>query len=228
MTTIRGTAHAFTAILARDLRLSVRRRGELAQPLVLFAAVATLFPLGLGPERELLERIAPGIIWVAALLAALLPMERMFRDDYDDGTLEQLLLSPHPAALLALAKVVAQWLATGLPIILFAPVIALVLQLPLEALPALLATLALGTPILSLVGAIGAALTVGLRAGGPLLALLLLPLYIPVLIFAAGTVDAAAAGLPTAAPLSLLAAMLVLALTLAPAAVAAALRITAA
>ncbi|MEX2575390.1 MAG: heme exporter protein CcmB, partial [Halofilum sp. (in: g-proteobacteria)] len=188
----------------------------------------TLFPLGLGPERELLERIAPGIIWVAALLAALLPMERMFRDDYDDGTLEQLLLSPHPAALLALAKVVAQWLATGLPIILFAPVIALVLQLPLEALPALLATLALGTPILSLVGAIGAALTVGLRAGGPLLALLLLPLYIPVLIFAAGTVDAAAAGLPTAAPLSLLAAMLVLALTLAPAAVAAALRITAA
>ncbi len=228
MSAAAGAARAFAAVLMRDLRLSVRHRGELAQPLVLFAAVAALFPLGLGPERELLQRIAPGVIWVAALLAALLPMERMFRADHDDGTLEQLLLSPHPAALLALAKIAAQWLATGLPIIALAPAVALVLQLPSQALPALLATLALGTPVLSLIGAIGAALTVGLRAGGPLLALLLLPLYIPVLIFAAGSVDAAAAGLPIAGPLSLLAAMLVLALTLAPAAVAAALRISAA
>lgn len=228
MTTGTGTARAFAAVLMRDLRLSVRRRGELVQPLVLFAAVAALFPLGLGPERELLQRIAPGVIWVAALLAALLPMERMFRADHDDGTLEQLLLSPYPAAPLALAKVIAQWLSTAVPLIALAPVIALVLQLPAAALPALLATLALGTPVLSLVGAIGAALTVGLRAGGPLLALLLLPLYVPVLIFGAGTVDAAATGMPIAGPLSLLAAMLVLALTLAPAAVAAALRISAA
>ncbi len=227
MTTIATTARAFAAVLARDLRLAVRHRGELVQPLVLFGAVATLFPLGLGPEQELLQRVAPGVIWVAALLAALLPMERMFRADHDDGTLEQLLLSPHPAALLVLAKITAHWLATAVPIIALAPLIALVLQLPGAALPALLATLALGTPVLSLLGAIGAALTVGLRAGGPLLALLLLPLYVPVLIFAAGTVDAAAAGLPTVGPLSLMGAMLVLALTLAPPAVAAALRISA-
>lgn len=227
MTTIATTARAFAAVLARDLRLAVRHRGELVQPLVLFGAVATLFPLGLGPEQELLQRVAPGVIWVAALVAALLPMERMFRADHDDGTLEQLLLSPHPTALLVLAKITAHWLATAVPIIALAPLIALVLQLPGAALPALLATLALGTPVLSLVGAIGAALTVGLRAGGPLLALLLLPLYVPVLIFAAGTVDAAAADLATAGPLSLMGAMLVLALTLAPPAVAAALRISA-
>lgn len=217
---------AFCAMLGRDIRLAVRQRGELAQPLVFFAAVATLFPLALGPEPELLERIAPGIIWVAALLAALLPMDRMFRPDYDDGTLEQMLLSPHPASVLALAKVVAHWLVTGIPVILLAPLVALFLQLPMQALPALLATLALGTPLLSLIGAIGVALTVSLRAGGPLLALLLLPLYVPVLIFAAGAVDRAAAGLAVAGPIYLLAAMLVLALTLAPMAIAASLRIS--
>lgn len=217
---------AFCAMLGRDIRLAIRQRGELAQPLVFFAAVATLFPLALGPEPALLERIAPGVIWVAALLAALLPMDRMFRPEYEDGTLEQMLLSPHPASVLALAKVVAHWLTTGLPVILLAPLIALFLQLPMQALPVLLATLALGTPLLSLIGAIGVALTVGLRAGGPLLALLLLPLYVPVLIFAAGAVDRAAAGLPVAGPIYLLAAMLVLALTLAPMAVASSLRIS--
>lgn len=221
-----STARAFGAMLARDLRLAVRRRGELAQPLVFFAAVATLFPLALGPERDLLARIAPGILWVAALLAALLPMDRMFRPDYEDGTLEQMLLSPYPASVLALAKVVAHWLVTGVPVILLAPLIAVFLQLPSHALATLLATLALGTPVLSLVGAIGVALTVGLRAGGPLLALLLLPLYVPVLIFAAGAVDRAAAELPVAGPIYMLGAGLLLALALAPPAIAASLRIS--
>jgi heme exporter protein B len=221
MTTLR----AFAALVGRDLRLAVRRRGELAQPLVLFAAVATLFPLALGPEPALLARIAPGIVWVAALLAALLPLERLFRPDFEDGTLEQLLLAPHPASVLVLARVLAHWLVTGLPVILLAPLIALVLHMPTPALPVLLATLALGTPVLALIGAIGVALTLGLRAGGPLLALLLLPLYVPVLIFAAGAVDRAAAGLAVAGPLYMLAALLALALTLAPLAIAASLRI---
>lgn len=217
---------AFTAVLARDLRLAVRRRGELAQPLVFFAVVATLFPLALGPEQALLARIAPGIVWVTALLAILLPMERMFRPDFEDGTLEQLLLAPHPAAVLALAKVVAHWLVTGLPVLVVAPLVAFVLELPAAAMPVLLASLALGTPVLTLVGAIGVALTVGLRAGAPLLALLLLPLYVPVLVFAAGAVDRAVAGMSVAGPLYVLAAMLVLALTLAPVAIAASLRIS--
>jgi heme exporter protein B len=216
---------AFAAIVARDLRLGVRRRGELAQPLVLFAAVATLFPLALGPDPELLRRIAPGIVWVAALLALLLPMDRMFRPDFDDGTLEQLLLAPQPAPVLALAKALAHWLVTAVPVLVMAPLVALVLRLPVDALPVLLASLALGTPVLTLVGAIGVALTVSLRSGGPLLALLLLPMYVPVLIFAAGAVDRAAAGASAAAPLYLLAALLVIALALAPLAIAAALRI---
>lgn len=217
---------AFAAVLARDLRLAVRRRGELAQPLVFFAVVATLFPLALGPEQALLARIAPGIVWVTALLAILLPMERMFRPDFEDGTLEQLLLTPYPAAVLALAKVVAHWLVTGLPVLVVAPLVAFVLELPAAAMPVLLASLALGTPVLTLVGAIGVALTVGLRAGAPLLALLLLPLYVPVLVFAAGAVDRAVAGMAVAGPLYVLAAMLVLALTLAPVAIAASLRIS--
>jgi heme exporter protein B len=221
-----STARAFAAVLERDLRLAFRRRGELAQPLVFFAAVATLFPLALGPEQALLARIAPGILWVAALLAALLPLERMFRPDYEDGTLEQMLLAPHPASVLVLAKVTAHWLVTGVPVLLLAPLIALFLQLPMHALPVLLATLALGTPVLSLIGAIGVALTVGLRGGGPLLAHLLLPLYVPVLIFAAGAVDRAVAELPVAGPVYMLGAGLLLALALAPMAIAAALRIS--
>lgn len=216
---------AFLAVVARELRLGIRRRGELAQPLVFFAAVATLFPLALGPEPELLARIAPGIVWVAALLAILLPLERIFRSDYDDGTLEQLLLAPQPTALLALAKALAHWLVAGLPVLAVAPLVALVLRLPLEALPVLVASLALGTPILTLIGAIGVALTVSLRSGGPLLALLLLPMYVPVLIFAAGALDQAASGMSAAGPLYFLAALLVLALVLAPLAIAAALRI---
>ncbi len=217
---------AFAAILVRDLRLALRRRGELVQPLVFLVAVITLFPLALGPERELLARIAPGIVWVATLLAVLLPADRMFRSDYDDGSLEQLLLAPQPTSVLALAKVAAHWLTSALPIVILAPLAGLFLQLPLDALPILVATLALGTPVLGLIAAIGVALTVGLRSGGPLLALLVLPLYVPVLIFSAGAVDRAIAGLPVAGPLYMLAALFALALTLAPLAVAAALRIS--
>nr|WP_143004075.1 heme exporter protein CcmB [Thiohalorhabdus denitrificans] len=217
---------AFATILARDLTLALRHRSELGNPLMFFIVVVTLFPLALGPEQDILTRVAPGIIWVAALLAATLSMDGMFRSDFEDGSLEQMLLSPHPPALLVVAKVLAHWLVTGLPLILISPLLALFLHLPLEALPVLLATLALGTPVLSMVGAIGVALTVGLRRGGLLLTLLVLPLYIPVLIFAAGAVDNAAAGLPVAGQLYFLAALLVLALTLAPLATAAALRIS--
>lgn len=217
---------AVTALLRREFRLAMRRRGELAQPLIFFAAVATLFPLAIGPDPAILARIAPGIVWVAVLLAMLLPLERLFRTDLEDGTLDQLLLSPAPVSMLALAKVVAHWLVTAVPMIVLAPLVAAFLQLPAMALPVLLATLLLGTPVLALVGAIAAALTAGLRAGGPLLALLLLPLYVPVLIFAAGAVDRAAAGIAVAGPLYFLGGLLVLALTLAPITIAAALRIS--
>jgi len=218
--------NAVTALLLREFRLAMRRRGELAQPLVFFAAVATLFPLAIGPETTVLARIAPGIIWVAVLLAMLLPLERLFRTDLEDGTLDQLLLSPVPVSLLVLAKVVAHWLVTAAPMIVLAPLVAVFLQLPVAALPILLTTLVLGTPVLALIGAIAAALTAGLRAGGPLLALLLLPLYVPVLIFAAGAVDRAVAGMTVAGPLYFLGGLLVLALTLAPVTIVAALRIS--
>jgi heme exporter protein B len=218
--------HAFAAVLKRDLTLALRHRSELANPIVFFVVVVTLFPLALGPEREILMRVAPGIIWVAALLAATLSMDRMFRMDFEDGSLEQLLLTPHPPSVLVLAKILAHWLVTGLPLILVSPLLALLLHLPMTALPTLLASLALGTPVMSLVGAIGVALTVGLRRGGMLLTLLVLPLYVPVLIFAAGAVDNAAAQLPVAGQLYFLAALLVLSLTLAPVATAASLRIS--
>lgn len=218
-------SHAAVALMVRELRLALRRRGALAHTLVFFTAVATLFPLAIGPEPAMLTRIAPGIIWVAVLLALLLPLERLFRDDLEDGTLELLLLSPCSPSLLALAKVASHWLVTAGPLILFAPVVALLLQLPAAALPILLATLLLGTPVLALIGAIAAALTLGLRAGGPLLALLLLPLYVPVLIFAAGAVDRAVAGLGVAGPLYFLGGLLVLTVTLAPPAIAGGLRI---
>jgi heme exporter protein B len=218
--------HAFLAILKRDLTLALRHRSELANPLVFFVVVVSLFPLALGPEQDILTRVAPGILWVAALLAATLAMDGMFRSDFEDGSLEQLLLSPHPPSVLVLAKILAHWLATGLPLILISPLLALFLHLPGDALGVLLATLALGTPTLSLVGAIGVALTVGLRRGGLLLTLLVLPLYVPVLIFAAGAVDNAAAGFPVAGQLYFLAAVLVLAATLAPLATAASLRIS--
>jgi len=222
-----GVGKAFVALLRRDLTLAYRRRSQLANPLVFFTIVVSLFPLGVGPDEALLQTFAPGILWVAALLAAMLSLDSMFRSDFEDGTLDQLLLSPFPLPLLVLAKVLAHWLVTGLPLLLLAPLLGLLLHLDGGTLLYVVATLALGTPVLSLVGAIGTALTVGLSRGGVLLSLLVLPLYIPVLVFAAGAVTGAGAGLDVTAELALLGALLALALALAPPATAAALRIRA-
>lgn len=221
-----GLIQAFSALLKRDLLLAFRHRGELANPLLFFLMIVTLYPLGVSPEMELLRRIAPGAIWIAALLSALFSLESLFRSDFDDGALEQMLLSPHPLPVLVLAKVLAHWLVSGLPMLLLAPLLGLLLGMPKPAIGALEVTLALGTPLLSLIGAIGVALTVGLRRGGILLTLLILPLYIPVLIFGTNAVGAAAAGLPITGQIYFLAALLALALTLAPVAIAAALRIS--
>lgn len=218
---------AYFNLLKRDLMLAVRRSSDWLNPLVFFVIVVTLFPLGVGPDGDLLSEIAPGVLWVAALLATLLGLDGLFRADYEDGTLELLLLSPHPLTVLVLAKVTAHWLVSGLPLLLLAPLLAIFMQLPAAALPALLASLMLGTLSLCLIGAIGAALTVSLRKGGVLLALLVLPLYIPVLIFGSSTVVAAASGFAIEAQLSILGAILLLALSLAPLATAAALRISA-
>ena len=217
---------AFVVLLKRDLTLAFRRRSEMVNPLLFFVLVTTLFPLGVGADPALLRSIGPGIIWVAALLAALLSLESVLRSDFEDGSLEQLMLSAHPLSVLMLAKVLAHWLVTGLPLLLVAPLLGLLLGLSGEAIVTLVQTLALGTPVLSLVGTIGVALTVGLRKGGMILSLLVLPLYIPVLIFAADAVASTGAGLPVTAQLSLLSALLVLALSLTPAATAAALRIS--
>lgn len=221
-----GLAPAFFAILRRDLMLAFRHRGELANPLLFFLIIVTLYPLGVSPDPELLRKIAPGVIWIAALLAALFSLENLFRGDFDDGSLEQMLLSPQPLSVLVVAKVFAHWLVSGLPMLLLAPLLALLLDMPSKAAWALETTLAIGTPLLSLIGAIGVALTVGLKRGGILLTLLILPLYIPVLIFATNAVAAAGAGMPVEGQLYFLAALLVLALTLAPVAIAAALRIS--
>jgi heme exporter protein B len=222
----RSTFKAFYFLLKRDLILNFRRRAEIANPLLFFVIVITLFPLGVGAKPQLLQNMAPGVIWVAALLAAMLSLDRIFRSDFEDGSLEQLLLSAHPVSVLVLAKVAAHWLVTGLPLLVVAPLLAVLLGLPGDAMGVLVVTLLLGTPVLSLVGAIGVALTVGLRRGGIILSLLVLPLYIPVLIFASNAVDMAAGGLPVTAQLSMLAAFLALALALAPWPAAAALRIS--
>ena len=217
---------AFNALMKRDLLLAFRHRGELANPLLFFFMIVTLFPLGVSPDVVLLRKIAPGVIWIAALLAALFSLESLFRSDFEDGALEQMLLSPQPLSLLVLAKVLAHWLVSGLPMLLLAPLLGLLMAMPQAAIAALELTLAIGTPLLSLIGAIGVALTVGLRRGGVLLTLLIMPLYIPVLIFATNAVTAAAAGMPIAGQIYFLASLLVLALTLAPLAIAAALRIS--
>jgi len=217
---------AFVAMLRRDLTLAFRHRGELANPLLFFVIVVSLFPLGVGPTRSILATIAPGIIWVAALLAAMLALDGMFRSDFADGSLEQVALSHHPLSVLMLAKVLAHWLITGLPLIVIAPLLGLMLNLPDGAMPILVASLALGTPVLSLIGAIGMGLTVGLKRGGVLLSLLVLPLYIPVLIFGALAVNDAASGLNVTGHLYFLAALLILSATLSPLATAAAVRIS--
>jgi len=217
---------AFALLLKRDLLLAMRHRAEMINPLLFFVLVTSLFPLGIGAYPELLRAVGPGVIWVAALLAALLSLDGIFRSDFEDGTLEQLLLSSHPVSVLVLAKVLAHWLVTGLPLLLVAPLLGILLDLPVDAIRILMLTLLLGTPVLSLLGAVGVALTVGLRKGGKILSLLVLPLYVPLLIFAANAVDTAAAGLPVSAHLLFISALLVLALSLSPLATAAALRIS--
>jgi heme exporter protein B len=220
-------SNAFFAIVRRDLLLASRKRSEAANPVLFFILVVTLFPLGIGAQPKLLQAIAPGIIWVSALLATMLSLDSLFRSDFDDGSLEQLLLSPHPTSILVLAKVTAHWLTTGLPLIVIAPLLAIFLGMPNQCLSILLLTLALGTPVLSLIGAVGVALTVGLRRGGMILSLLVLPLYIPVLIFASNAVDMAGNGLPHGAQVNILISMLFLALVLTPWPTAAALKLSA-
>ncbi|MEN8168184.1 MAG: heme exporter protein CcmB [Pseudomonadota bacterium] len=217
---------AFLLLLKRDLTLALRHRSEIANPLLFFVLVATLFPLAIGSDTQVLKTVAPGVIWVAALLASLLSLDGMFRSDFEDGSLEQFMLSAHPVSLLVIAKVVAHWLVTGLPLLAIAPLLGVFLSLPSEAVGVLVITLAMGTPILSLIGSVGVALTVGLRRGGIILSLLVLPLYVPVLIFASSAVETAAAGIPVSAQFSILGAMLALALSLAPLATAASLRIS--
>ena len=216
----------FKTVLRRDLRVALRRRSDTLSTLVFFVMVVSLFPLGLGPEPEQLRSIAPGVLWVAAMLAAMLSLPRLFADDHSDGTLEQMLLSPYSLAWLVLGKTLAHWLGSGLPLVLLSPVLALQFDLSASATGVLVLSLLLGTPILSLVGAMGAALTVGLRGASVLLSLLVLPLTIPVLIFGAGAVQAHNAGLDVAGHFSLLGALLIVALLAAPWAAAAALRIS--
>lgn len=218
--------HAFLAVIRRDLLLAVRRRAEIANPMLFFVMVVTLFPLALGAQPHLLQAMAPAVIWVAALLAALLSLDSLFRSDFEDGSLEQLMLTEHPLAVLVLAKIVAHWLVTGVPLLLIAPLLAVFLGLPAEAITTLLLTLVLATPVLSLIGAIGMALTVGLRRGGMLLSLLVLPLYIPVLIFASAAVERSVSGLAVTAQLNILLALLSLAVVLVPLPTAAALKMS--
>jgi heme exporter protein B len=220
-----SVSKVFLAVIRRELLAALRKPGQVFNPLLFYILAVALFPLGVGPERELLQSIASGVVWVAALLSVLLALESLFRADFEEGGLELLALSPVPLPLLALAKILAHWLLTGLPLIVLSPLLGLLLALPAASVNVLVLTLALGTPVLSLIGAIGAALTLAVRSNGALLALLVLPLYIPVLIFAAGAVSASMAGLPLAGQMYFLAALLVLALTLAPPAVAAAIRI---
>jgi len=213
-------------VIHRDLLLALRRRADVATVLLFFVIVVSLFPLGIGPEPNLLRAIAPGVIWVAALLSCMLALARLFAADFADGTLEQMLVSATPLGLIVAGKVAAHWLTSGLPLVLIAPVLALQFDLNQSLLGVLALSLLIGTPVLSLIGAIGAALTLGLRGGGVLLALLVLPLYVPVLIIGAGALDAAAAGLSAQPHFLLLAALLVLAAAFTPWAIAASLRIS--
>ncbi len=216
----------FRCLFMRDLLLAVRRLADVLTTLFFFVIVVSLFPLGVGPEAETLRTIAPGVVWVAALLASMLALGHLFDSDFRDGTLEQMLLTPQPLSLLVLGKVMAHWVVTGLPLVLVAPLLGLQFDMAPSALPILVASLLLGTPAISLIGAVGAALTLGVRGGSVLVSLLVLPLYIPVLIFGAGAVEAGISGLGAGAHLSLLGAILVLALCFAPLAAATALRIS--
>ena len=215
----------FLAIYARDLRLALRRRIEALLPVAFFVIAVSLFPLGVGPEPQMLRQVAPGIVWVSALLASMLSMAALYAADHADGSLEQQLLSGQPGVVIAAAKAAANWTVTGVPLVAAAPLIGLMLDLPAMSLLTLVASLALGTPILSLLGGLGAALTLGLRSGGVLLILLILPLAIPALIFGAGAVSAVEAGVSAAGHFSLLGALLIASALGAPLATAFALRI---
>ncbi len=218
---------AFRTLVVRDLVLAMRRRSDVLTTLFFFVIVVSLFPLGIGPELDTLRLIAPGVFWVAALLASMLALEKLFFVDFQDGALEQMLLVPQPLSILVLGKVLAHWLITGLPLVLLSPLLGLQYDLSPDIIGVMMLTLLVGTPALSLIGAIGAALTLGLRGGGVLVSLLVLPLYIPILIFGAGAVEAEVSGLGGVGHLSMLGAILLLAVLAAPLATAAALRISA-
>ncbi|HLP97466.1 MAG TPA: heme exporter protein CcmB [Sideroxyarcus sp.] len=213
-------------VIRRDLLLAMRRRADVLTTLVFFVMVASLFPLGVGPEPEMLRKMAPGVVWVAALLASMLSLPRMFSADHADGTLEQMMLAPQSLTALVLGKIVAHWMLSGLPLALIAPVLGLQFDMSASALWILVLALLLGTPILSMIGAVGAALTLGLRGGGVLVSLLVLPLCIPVLIFGAGAVEAVTSGMSAASNLSLLGAFMLFALVFTPFVAAQALRIS--
>jgi len=217
---------AFLAVLRREWQVALRRKGDVLNVLVFFVVVASLFPLGVGPEPNQLRAMAAGVVWIAALLAALLSLPRLFAADHIDGTLEQMLVAPQPLASIVLAKIAAHWLTTGLPLAIAAPLIGLQYDLPADALAILLASLLIGTPVLSLLGAAGAALTLGVRGGGALLGLLVLPLFVPVLVFGAGAVSASLIGINPSAHLSLLGAFLAVSSIVGPWAACAALRVS--
>lgn len=219
-------SNAFVAVVQRDLRLAGRRRIEALLPLGFFVVASGLFPIGVSPEPQTLQTIAPGVVWVCALLAAMLSVTQMFASDHQDGSLEQMLLSPQPLILLALGKVAAHWLTSGLPLVVAAPLIGVMFDMNADAIGMMVLTLLMGTPILSLLGAVGGALTLGLRSGAALVFLLVLPLTIPALIFGTGAVGAVNGGQSAQAHLSLLGALLIVTLLGAPLATAAALRIS--
>ena len=216
----------FSAVFSKDVKLAFRQRAEIVNPILFFLIVISLFPLAIGPEPGLLARMAPGIIWVAALLSTMLGLDKLFRDDYNDGSLEQLIASSYPLFLSVLGKVAAHWVVTGLPLVLMTPLFALLLNLESQSLLATVLTLLLGTPLLSFIGAIGAGLTVGLQKGGILMSLLVLPLYIPVLIFATSAIDTSSMSLDYSGQLAILGAMLVIAIISAPIAISSALKVS--
>lgn len=221
-----GSWDAFKSLFRRDMVLAFRSRSDIANPLIFFLIVISLFPLGVSPSPKVLAQLAPGVIWVVALLACLLSTDSLFRHDFDDGSLELLLLSPQPLYVLAIAKVLAHWCVTGLPLTLFAPVLGVMMHLPIEGMMPLVASLFLGTISLSFIGGVGAALTVGLRRSGVLLSLIVLPLYTPVLIFGANAVQSAINGFAIGGQLAILGAFMALSVTLTPLAISAALRIS--
>lgn len=217
---------AWTQIFKRDLLIAFRRRSEIVHPIIFFVMVISLFPLAIGDDKALLQKIAPAIIWVTALLATMLSLDNLFRSDFEDGSLEQMTLLKTPLSFLVTAKIMAHWVITGLPLILITPLLAVLLYMPSESISMLLLTLLLGTPTLSLIGAVGIALTVGLRQGGVILSLLILPLYIPVLIFATLVLQNVEQGFSAEAQIAMMLAILVLAITLSPFAIAAALKVS--